>query len=279
MPAATEVIPVSGTAIEAAPQAKPKKRHRVRTIIILVAVLAVLVVAFFVADGFAKRFATDYVKDSIVSVLHIDPKTPVKVDLGGGSIILQAITGGIRTVTIDIQSLSFGELTGAAHIVATNVPLDSAKPLDTLGIRFTIGQDNVRTLGKYLSGLDLKQIDVGKGVIRIGSEFTVLFFTIPVSVDLEPSAQDGGIAFEPKTVILAGNEISVADLRANPQFRALAGDLLNSQQVCVADFLPKALTITDVHVSQSNLVVTIKGDGTALGGPGLSTLGSCPAAK
>jgi hypothetical protein len=214
-----------------------------------------------------------------VSVLNIDPQTPVKVDLGGGSIILQAITGGIRTVTVDVQSLSFGELTGSAHIVATNVPLDSAKPLDKLGIVFTISEDNVRTLGKFLSGLDLKQIDVGKGVIRIGTEFNLIFFTIPVSVDLKPSAKDGGISFEPKTVILAGNEISVADLRANPQFRALAGDLLKSQQVCVASYLPKALTISDVHVSHSNLVVTINGDGTALGGSGLSTLGSCPAAK
>jgi hypothetical protein len=263
----------------AAVEPVPKKRHRLRTVIILVVVLALLVAGFIAADGFAKAYATGYVKDSITRVLGIDPKTPVQVDLGGGSIILQAITGGVDEVKVHVASVSFGELSGAADIVATNVPLDTSQPLDTLGIVLTIPQDNVRKLAKFLSGLQLTRIDVGKGVIRIGTDLTVLFFTVPVSVDLQPSAKDGGINFDPKTVILAGSEISVADLRASPQFSALAGDLLNSQQVCVASFLPKALTIDDVRVSGTELVVSINGDGTALGGAGLSTLGACPAGK
>jgi hypothetical protein len=257
----------------------PKKRHRLRAALILVVVLVLLAVGFVVADGFAKSYAAGYVKDSIIRVLGIDPKTPVQVDLGSGSIILQALTGSIGEVKVHVASLSFGELSGAADIVATNVPLDSTRQLGTLGIVVTIPQDNVRKLAKFLSGLELKQVDVGNGVIRIGTDLTVLFFTVPVSVDLQPSAKDGGISFDPKTVILGGSEISVADLRANPQFSALAGDLLNSQQVCVAGFLPKALTIDDVHVSGTDLVVSINGDGTALGGPGLSTLGACPAGK
>lgn len=273
----TEVIAAPTVVIEVDP---PKKKRRpVRTAVILVVVLALLVVAFFVADAIAKQYATAYVKDSIIKVLGVDPKTPVKVDLGGGSILLQAATGGIDKVTVDVASLTFGDLSGAAHIVATNVPLDSSKPLDKLGITVTIGQDNVRKLAKFLSGLDLKQIDVGNGVITIGTEFNVIFFTIPVSVALEPSAKDGGISFDPKTVTLGGNKISVADLRANPQFSALAGDLLKSQQVCVATYLPKALSIDAVKVSGSNLVLSIDGDGTALGGSGLSTYGTCPAAK
>ncbi|MCU1580133.1 MAG: hypothetical protein JWP19_2337 [Rhodoglobus sp.] len=270
--------PMTPTAL-AVVEPAPKKRHRLRTIIVLIVVLALLVAGFFVADGFAKSYATGYVKDSIIRVLGIDPKTPVQVDLGGGSIILQAITGGVDEVKVHVASLSFGELSGAADIVATNVPLDSSRPLDKLGIVLTIPQDNVRKLAKYLSGLQLTQIDVGKGVIRIGTDLSVLFFTVPVSVDLQPSAKDGGINFDPKTVVLGGTEISVADLRANPQFAALAGDLLNSQQVCVAGFLPKALTIDDVRVSGTNLVISINGDGTALGGPALSTLGACPAGK
>ncbi|MEO8095034.1 MAG: DUF2993 domain-containing protein [Pseudolysinimonas sp.] len=272
--ASTEVVPTNTLVIET-PKPK-KKRHWLRTIIILVVVLALLVVAFIVADGFAKRYATQYVKDSIIRVLGVDPKTPVDVDLGTGSIIVQAITGGIDTVTVDVPTLSFGALTGAAHIVATNVPLDSSKPLDKLGIVLTISQDNVRKLGTFLSGLDLKKIDVGNGVITIGTEFSIFIFTIPVSVDLEPSAKDGGIVFDPKTITLNGNDISVADLRANPEFSLLAGDLLKSQQVCVATYLPKALTVDTVQVVKTDLVVTIDGNGTALGGSGLSTNGTCP---
>ena len=68
-----------------------------------------------------------------------------------------------------------------------------------------------------------------------------------------------------------------ADLRASPEFAGIAGQFLQSQDFCVASSLPKALTITDVDVVGSNLVIAINGDGTALSGPGLSELGVCKA--
>lgn len=273
-PANTDVLATSA----AGATAPSKKRHPARTLVILAGVLVVLVVGFFVADGVAKSYAAGYVRDRIVTVLGVDPKTPVAVDLGGGSIILQAITGGLDQVTVDVQSLTFGDLSGSAHIVARDVPLDSSKPVGKLGIVMTISQDNVRALAGFLSGLNLKRIDVGDGVITIGTDLSVLFLTVPVSVALEPSAKDGGISFDPKTVTLGGNQVSVADLRANPQVRALVGDLLSSRDVCVASYLPEALAIDDVHVAGSDLVISIKGDGAVLGGPGLSTNGSCPPA-
>ena len=274
----TAVVPAQTVVIET--PAPKKKRHRgLIALIVIVVVLALLVVAFFVADGYAKKYATGYVRDRIIEVLKLDPSTPVDVDLGSGSILLQAAGGAIHTVDVTVQKLDFGDLSGSATIKATEVPLDAAKPLKTLDISMTIPQENVRKLASSLSGSQLKQIDVGNGVITIGTEFNIIFFTIPVSVDLVPSAKDGGISFDPKTVKLGDQDISVADLRASPEFSALAGDLLNSQTVCVASYLPTALKIVDVHVSHSDLVVGINGDGAALGGPGLSTVGTCPAAK
>lgn len=274
----TEVIVPAPTVVIETPAPK-KKRHWVRTIVILVIVAALLVVGFFVADAYAKQYATAYVRDRIIESLKLDPSTRVDVDLGTGSVLLQAATGALHTVDVSVPHLTFGDLAGSATITATEVPLDAAKPLKTLDISMTIPQENVRKLAGSLSGSQLKQIDVGDGVITIGTDFSVIFFTIPVSVDLVPSAKDGGIAFDPKTITLANQDISVADLRANPQFSALAGDLLKSQTVCVASYLPKALTVDDVHVEKSSLVVGINGDGAALGGPGLSTLGTCPGAK
>ena len=71
---------------------------------------------------------------------------------------------------------------------------------------------------------------------------------IPVAVDLAPGASDGGITFDPVTVYLGEDPISVADLRNSPEFSALAGDLLRTQTVCVANSLPQALTVDDVKV-------------------------------
>lgn len=274
----TEVLPAQAVVIETAPP-KKKRRRGIVAVVVIVVVVILLVVGFFVADAYAKQYATGYVRDRIIEVLKLDPATPVDVDLGPGSILLQAAFGAIHTVDVTVPKLDFGDLSGSATITATEVPLDSAKPLKTLDISMTIPQENVRKLASSLSGSQLKQIDVGNGVITIGADFTVLFFTIPVSVDLAPSAANGGIVFDPKTIKLGDQDISVADLRANPEFSALAGDLLKSQTVCVASYLPTALKVVDVHVAHSDLVVGINGDGAALGGPGLSTLGTCPAAK
>jgi len=56
---------------------------------------------------------------------------------------------------------------------------------------------------------------------------------------------------------------------------ALAGQLLASQTFCVAEYLPQALTLTDVDVVGETLVLKINGDGTALGGPEIATMGVC----
>lgn len=260
-----------------APAPKRRRRRWIGVLIGLVILAALLVVGFFVADRFARQYATDYVRDRIVEVLKIDPATPVEVDLGEGSVLLQAARGALDQVDVQVDSLTFGELTGSASISARTVPLDSSKPVEKLGIVLSVTEANVRKLSGFISGVDLDSIELGNGLIRLGTDFEVLFVTIPVAVDLAPSADDGGISFEPKTIVLGDQEISVADLRASPQFRALAGDLLNSRDFCVASYLPEALTIDDVTVVGSDLVVSIDGDGTALSDPALAALGVCPA--
>lgn len=257
--------------------APAKKKRRFGWIIALVIVLVVLVIGFFVADALVKQYATGMVRDQIRSVLKLDPETPVDVDLGPGSVLLQAARGSIDQVNVAIDELTFGEVTGAARLTATSVPLDSSKPVEGLGIEVTVSEANVRKLASFISASELKSIDLQDGLVRVGAEFDLIFFVLPVQVDLETSAVDGGIAFDPKTILLGGEEISVQDLRDNPEFAALAGPLLDSQVFCVSSYLPQALVIDDVDVVGSNLVVSIDGDGTALGDPSLSTLGTCPA--
>ncbi|MEP6478976.1 MAG: DUF2993 domain-containing protein [Rhodoglobus sp.] len=256
---------------------KKKRRRGLGWLIALVVVAILLVVGYFVAEAYAKQYAIGYVQDQVRAVLGLDAKTPVDVDLGDGSVIFQAIGGSVHEVNVTVDELSFGGITGTAHLNATDVPLDSSKPVGTLGIDVTVTEKNVRKLADFLSGSQLKSIDVGNGVITIGSEFSVFgLITIPVGVDLKPSAADGGINFEPQTVTLGDNDISVADLRNNPAFSAVASQFLQSRQFCVAQYLPEALKVSDVKVVGSDLVVSINGDGTALGGKELSTLGTCP---
>ncbi len=215
-------------------------------------------------------------KERIIQVLALPADTPIDVTLGEGSIILQALAGAINEVDVTADDLTFGQLTGDATIHATKVPLDGSVPVDQLRISMTITEEHVRDLAGSLSGLELASIELEDEVIKIGSEFNLFnIIVIPVAVDLSPGASDGGITFDPVTVYLGEDPISVADLRDSPEFSALAGDLLRTQTVCVANSLPQALTVDGVEVVGSTLVVSVNGDGVALADPRLGTMGTC----
>ncbi len=257
-------------------EARPRNRRWIVLVVVLLVVTAVLVVGFLIADSFAKTYAADYVRSRIVEVLKLDPATPIDVDLGSGSVILQALTGSINAVTVTADSIIFGDLEGSAQITAANVPLDSTQPVEKLDIVVTISEENVRNIAANLSGLELTSVELEDGVIRAGAELNLVVLTLPVAVDLLPSVKDGGITFDPQTVLLGEDQVSVADLRANPLVSAVAGDILQSTDVCVASYLPQAFALDAVSVVGSALEISINGDGTVLGDSSLGELGTCP---
>ncbi|MDP3208547.1 MAG: LmeA family phospholipid-binding protein [Rhodoglobus sp.] len=280
---APEPTPIAGTALvpvepfDQPPAATPRKRRRWWVlVVVLLLVLVLLGIAYFAVERFGRDYAEQLVRDQVVLVLGLEPDAEVGVDLGPGSLIAQAIAGSIDTVTVDVAELSLGDVTASALLFATGVPLDSAKPVDTLRIVATVSEANVNQLAGYLSASELRAITLGDQVITAETEFSVFgLFVVPVTVDLVPSAVNGGISFDPKTIVVAGAEISVEDLRNSPEFSALAGDLLASRDFCVADQLPTALVLADVTVVGSTLVLEINGDGVALGDPALSEFGTC----
>jgi LmeA-like phospholipid-binding len=272
-----EPIATQTMAIEVAPEKPVRRRRRwMGTLIALVIVVIVLLVAFFIADAVARQYATGIVREKIVAALKLDPGSRVDVDLGSGSILLQAATGSLEELRVHIPEFTLGEITGEAEVMATGVPIDTSTPLDTLEIEVTVSEANVQKLSGYLSGIDLTSVTLADKLIRIGSNLDVFFTSVPVAVDLAPAATADGISFEPVTVLLGDQQVSVDDLRAIPGISGVVGNLLGSRTVCVASYLPAALTVDDVTVVGSDLVVSINGDGVALDGEGMSERGICP---
>jgi hypothetical protein len=83
--------------------------------------------------------------------------------------------------------------------------------------------------------------------------------------------------FTPTTILVSGQKFTSKQLIATPGLGALARSLLKQQSFCVAQYLPKALTVTSVKVASHQLVLGISGDGAALGGSAFTTKGSCGA--
>jgi hypothetical protein len=278
----TEISPVAPRpdlapdAAEApAPPATRKRRGWLIALIVVAVLLVLAVIAFFVADAIAKDYAKGYVRDRIVQVLGLPDDAEVEVDLGGGSIILQALAGRISTVDVEVPDLAFGALVGSAEIRAEGVPLDENAPVDVLRVDFAVAESDISALAGNLSGLELSSVELEAPEIVVASSFTLFGIELPIGMAILPSAADGDLVFSPTRITLGDDEYTAAEVMENPFFALFAGPLLQQQSACIADQLPAAFQLSDAEVTGEELVLTIRGDGAALGGPGLSTPGTC----
>jgi hypothetical protein len=256
--------------------APAKKRKRwpwiVGGVVLLLLVLGV--VAFFIADNYAKNYARDYITQRVVEVLGLDPEAPVDVQIGGGSVLLQALAGRLDSVDVAADDVTFGALSGSAALHAEGVPLDEKAATRVFDVTFTLPEEQVvSALTSDVSGFPLESVELEEPEIVASTTLDLFFFTLPVAIGLVPSAEDGVIVLTPETVTLGEDDYTADELRE--QLGQLAEPFLATQQMCVKDALPVALTIVDVDVVRSDLVLKIDGDGAVLGGPDLTTPGTC----
>lgn len=273
----TEVVPVEPEPTVVANEEPPKKRRGWLIALIVVAVLIVLgIIAFIVAEAFAKEYARDYVRARVVEVLQLPEDAEVDVDLGGGSIILQALTGRVNEVDVEVPEVAFGELSGAVRLHAEGVPLDENAPVDVLRIDFAIGADDLAALGQGEDAATAPTFAFDDGQVQISSEFVLFGASIPLGLSLTPSAVDGALVLTP-TSITVGSETFDAGSDDDSFFGQLVAGLFQPQTLCVAASVPQALVLADATIDDAELILAFDGDGAAFGGPELSTLGTCPA--
>ena len=257
------------------PPAAAKRRRRAWPVIVAAVVLIVLVVGVVVADAAVKSYAQEQIKQKVVAALGVDPATDVHVAIGGGSALLQVLGGKLSTVDVTVPKLAFGELVGSATLHATQVPLAEDQPLQKLAVTYRVSEKNVGVLASDLSGMKLDTVALDPPEIVANATFQVFGFGIPVGLGLTPSASKGQLAFTPTSILVSGQKFTSKQLLATPGLGGLAKQLLKQQTFCVAQYLPRALTVTSVKVIGHQLVMTISGDGAALGSAGFTTKGSC----
>lgn len=267
------------TAPIAAPALPPRKRRRVWPFVVVAIVLVVLIVGAFIADAAARSYAQGRIRSQLGAALGLgssaDTAADVRVDLGSGSVLLQALTGKLDAVEVTVPKLAFGDLVGAADIHATRVPLDTAKPVGALSVSYAVTQKNIAVLAKNLTSVPITGVTLGTGQLRATAELTLFAATVPVTLALTPSVSGGRLVFTPDTIGVAGQTFTSSQLEANPIFGRVAKTLLQQQSFCVAQYLPKALVAQSVAVVGTEFVVTFNGDGAALGGSDFRTKGSC----
>ena len=254
---------------------KPRRRRGLLIALIALGVLLVLlVVGYFVAEGAARGYASERIHDELVTAFELEADHPMDIDLGGGSLLLQAASGKVDRVDVAIDDVPLGELTGDVTLAATGIPLDTEQPADTIAATATIDEANVAKLRDFLSGVELDAITLGDGVIDVSTTVNALFLTVPVSASIVPTAENGQLVFTPQSVTVNGAVVPIDELSSGP-LAGVASKFLGAQSLCVAQYLPAAVTLDDVKVTSDELRLRFTGDNVALGGAGLSTKGTC----
>jgi hypothetical protein len=256
----------------------PRRKHRGRrALVILLVIVVILVAGFFVADYFAKKYATDYVRTQVASSLGLPSTAPVTVDLGSGSILLQAAGGAIDHVTVDVNPIVLDGLSGSATLAATGVPLNQTTPVKTLEVKVVVPATTITTaISRVPSLTSLKPVVTisGKHVAVTGT-LSLFGFPQAIGATLTPKVTAGVPGYTITTASFDGATVSAAVLdRYLPGLTTL---LESGASLCIANDLPKAFTLTGIAVHGQSLVSTFTGNGVELNSESLSQKGTCPA--
>jgi hypothetical protein len=256
----------------------PRKKHRARrALTILLVIVIVLVAGFFVADYFAKKYATDYVRTQVASSLGLPSTAPVSVDLGSGSILLQAATGAIDHVKVDVNPIVLDGLSGSATLTATGVPLSQTTPVKTLEVTVSVPTTTITTAIARVPALESLKPVVTMSGTHVVVTGTLLVFGFPqaIGATLTPVVTGGEPGFTINTASLDGATVSAAVL--NRYLPGLTALLESGTSLCIANDLPKAFTLTGIAVQGQSLVSTFAGNGVELNGAALAQKGTCTA--
>jgi hypothetical protein len=256
----------------------PRKKHRGRrALTILLIVVIVLVAGFFVADYFAKKYATDYVRSQVASSLGLPSTAPVTVDLGSGSILLQAAAGEIDTVNVRVDPIVLDGLAGTATLTATGVPLNETTPVKTLDVKVSVPTTTIAAAISRVPSLNSLNpvVTISGDHVAVTGTVSVFGFPQAIGATLTPIVTNGAPGYTIDTASFDGATVSATVLdRYLPGLTTL---LESGSSLCIANELPKAFVLTGITVEGQSLVSTFSGTGVELNSATLTQKGTCPA--
>lgn len=266
-----------------------RQRRRSGCLVGLVALVVLLVVGYIVADVALRSYAQDRVRQQIVDSLPPGVSADPTVTIGGVSFIAQYLTGSLDNVavsaprvTVQGQDGSSQGVSFAAHIDAHQVPTNGEAVGSASGT-LTIDQENVQRIavmagisggsGSGSSGAgspDLGTITLGDGTLSYGGTLSFLGLDIGYTATAKPIAKGDIIELEPTALKLSAGSASV-------DLDRLLGELAKKPiPICVAQYLPERVQVSDIRIENKQAVVTLDATHLALNEKSLSTHGACP---
>ncbi|MGD8195865.1 DUF2993 domain-containing protein [Herbiconiux sp. P18] len=255
---------MSTQAYDTVPAAEPRRRRWVWWLVGIVVVLAVLVV---VADVALRAYAQGQAESQIEQQLPDNVEGDVAVSIGGFSFLAQVLGGSLDEVTLDAPSLTVQGVPIAAHVVATGVPTDLAKPVGDIRAQVTLDQDAVDSVITLPGDATLA---LGDG--DVSYEGSLELFGVPIGyrVTGQVTASGTDVVIQPQGAELTQGG-STLDLGG-----ALQGVASDPITVCVAQYLPQGVSVQSFDVAPQQATVVVTASDFVVGEDSLRTLGTCP---
>lgn len=200
---------------------------------------------------------------------------PVNVSLGG-SALLSAVRGGVGDVTVEVPNTPLLEgIETDATVHAGFMPFDpSTGEISDASARLQVREDQLGNVIALVTQGIADRGSVRGDSLVVGNAVEVFGQAIELSASIGLGIADGAVQIEPRGVRAAGLDLSAEDLSAATG--SLLDPILSPQTVCVADRLPRGVTLTGIELSSTGSV-TISGDLSAriLSDPAEQELGTC----
>ena len=256
------------------PTEQPKRRRRLWPwIVTLIIVLVLIGSAAFGAEWLARGAVTGGIRTLVVSQVGLPADQPVDVEVPG-LVIPQLISGTLDEVTIASVDVTFGELSGDVRVTITDMPIraDAAAGPGTATVR--LDETQLRALLSTIDGFPADAAGIAAPDVTVSTQLSVFGVGIPVGIALLPAAGSAGdLTLTPSSFTAGGVELTADALRQ--QFGGLADSVLRTWDVCIAQYLPSALTLTSVSVEGSEVVADFDIDGAVVVDPLLRQNGTC----
>ncbi|MDY0909111.1 DUF2993 domain-containing protein [Microbacterium sp. CFBP9034] len=251
----------------------PRRRRRVWPWLVALGIVVVLaVVAWFAAEAIARDLVTKTVRDQVTERLSLPADHPIDVEVSG-TVIPQLIGGSLDEVTVSSDDVPVGSFEGDVTVTAVDVPITEGVDMGGATATVTLDEEQLRALLSTVDGLPADTVGLAEPDLTMSTELQLFGVEFPVGVALTPSVAEGDIVLTPSTFELAGAEIAAAQL--TQRFGALADVVVRDWTVCLAEYIPAGVTLTDVHVDGDVLVADADVDGAIVTDPALQANGTC----
>jgi hypothetical protein len=269
-----------GTEVFEAPERRdPREARRRRrgprggTVFIWLLVLAVIGVGLAfglrIIDQTVRGVAEEQAEKQIADQLPGQVTGRVNVAIEGEWVIPQLIRGTLDRVVLDGPNLQADGTPFQAHIVATDVPTDQERTVGDVVATVSMDQEPASALLARTAGTP-PDLRFGDGTLGYSGSTRVLGITFGYTVAAEPVLRDAS------TVVITPTEV---ELQAGTFKVDLAQTIQGIRDVtypvCIAQYLPAGVAVTDVTVADGRASMTVESSSLKLTRDSLGVSGSC----